>query len=156
MDMIKLDFEKINVYKKIIDKKRLNFANAVINFETSSFPSLAFSSSLAISSFQVHVKLRIYINQNMFNHFACVCTIHYINNNKNNKKNNNNKINNNIDNWILQRKGIEPTLIPVTSWRASSTLTVDSPWAHVFFTKVVDAELPVIILDTFFHVAQFL
>ena len=38
MDMIKLDFEKINVYKKIFDKKRLNFANAVINFETSSFP----------------------------------------------------------------------------------------------------------------------
>ena len=37
-----------------------------------------------------------------------------------------NKVNNN-NNWFLQRKGIEPTQIPVTSWRAGSTLTVDSP-----------------------------
>ena len=35
--------------------------------------------------------------------------------------------NNNNNNWFLQPKGIEPTQIPVTSWRAGSTLTVDSP-----------------------------
>ena len=62
---------------------------------------------------------------------------------------------NNNNNWFLQRKGIEPTQIPVTSWRAGSTLTVDSPCAQVFFTKVVDEELAVIILDTLFNVAQF-
>ena len=66
------------------------------------------------------------------------------------------KHNNNNNTWFLQRKGIKPLQIPVTSWPAGSTLIVDSPWAQVFFTKVVDEELPVIFLDTFFHVAQFL
>ena len=84
-----------------------------------------FISCLCPPTFQIHLSVKDLHRDTLSDEH--VTSVHHLISSIRLKTYNNNNNNNNNNNWFLQRKSIEPTQIPVTSWQAGSTLTVDSP-----------------------------